>query len=118
MATDVINTGTEWLNQMRAAHSAQSVEFRRGGETHEVLATIGRTTYEVADDYGTRLDAHAMDFLILADDLGFEPQAGDVIVFGGRKYEVMNLAPDGVWRWSDPYRTTFRIHTKDVGAVT
>ena len=34
----------------------------------------------------------------------------------GRRYEVMNLAGEGCWRWSDPYRTTLRIHTTDIGA--
>jgi len=30
---------------------------------------------------------------------------------------VMSLGNQGHWRWSDPYRTTMRIHTKEVGAA-
>ncbi|MCD4824644.1 MAG: hypothetical protein K8S55_08555 [Phycisphaerae bacterium] len=29
---------------------------------------------------------------------------------------AMNFTGQSCWRWSDPYRTTLRIHTKDVGA--
>ena len=34
------------------------------------------------------------------------------------EYEV--LAPNGepVWRWSDPYRTALRVHTKHTGGET
>ena len=57
------------------------------------------------------------DFLILATELTLgEPEAGDKIIADGRVYEVMSLAGQGHWRWSDSYRATMRIHTKDVGA--
>lgn len=93
--------------------------YRRAGQADaKVQATFGKTDYEVADDYGATIRTHVIDFLILADELGHEPQASDVIVADGRKYEVMDLAGEGAWRWSDPYRTTFRIHTKDIGADT
>ena len=54
----------------------------------------------------------------VADEVGVdheEPQAGDVIVANNRKYEVMDLGGESCWRWSDPYRMTLRIHTKDIG---
>ena len=65
---------------------------------------------------GLTINSQVWDFLILAEELGFDPEPGDVIVANGRRYEVMNLSGEGCWRWSDPYRQTYRIHTKDIGA--
>jgi len=113
---DLLRDGLNWLEQQRTVHMTSPVTYRRAGQADaEVQATFGKTDYEVADDYGATIRTHVIDFLILADELGHEPQASDVIVTDGRKYEVMDLAGEGAWRWSDPYRTTFRIHTKDTG---
>ena len=115
---DLLRQGSQWLEQMRAAHCSSSVEYRRPPDTYTVSATFGRTGFEVADESGLTINAHVWDFLILADELGFDPEPGDVIAANGRKYEVMNLGGEGCWRWSDPYRQTYRIHTKDIGADT
>lgn len=92
--------------------------YRRDTTAWSVNATFGRTTYEVVDESGLTIGAHVWDFLILADALpGVEPEPGDVIVADGRRYEVMALGEDTRgWRWSDPYRTTYRIHTREIGA--
>ena len=113
---DLLRRASQWLERMRADHCAGPVEYRRTPDTHTVNATYGKTGFEVADESGLTIHAHVWDFLILADDLGFDPEAGDVIAAGGRRYEVMNLGGEGCWRWSDPYRQTYRIHTKEIGA--
>jgi len=100
---------------MRAQHLSSPVEYRRGVDTYTVNATFGKTDYEVEDEYGMRVGAAVVDFLILTENLPFEPKAGDRIIADGRTYEVMPLAGQGPWRWSDPYRQTYRIHTKDIG---
>ncbi len=115
---DLLRTGSAWLEQMRTAHCSSPVEYRRGEEATAVDATFGKTEYEVADESGLTIGAQVWDFLILAADLGFEPEPGDLIVADGRKYEVMNLGQEGCWRFSDPYRQTYRIHTKDIGSAT
>lgn len=116
---DLLQTGAAWLHQQRAAHMASSVTYRRAGyEAAEVSATYGETTYEVADQAGALVEAHVMDFLITATDLAAEPEPGDVIVAEGRTFEVMPLAGDGAWRFSDRYRTVYRIHTRDTGPDT
>ena len=112
---DLLRQGSQWLGVQLREHASSPVTYRRGEVELEVPATFGRTEYEVADDYGTTIRTHVIDFLILADALGSEPEAGDVIVADGRTFEVMDLAGQGCWRWSDPYRKTFRIHTKDTG---
>ena len=118
---DLLRQGSQWLEQMRTAHCSSPVEYRTPGKTpdaYTVNATFGRTGFEVANESGLTINAHVWDFLILADELGFDPEPGDVIAANGRKYEVMNLGGEGCWRWSDPYRQTYRIHTKDIGADT
>jgi hypothetical protein len=114
---DLLRQGSQWLEQMRTTHCSSPVTYRRGEEEHEVNATFGRTEYEVADDYGLTVGAQVTDFLLLAVDFPFnEPQPGDRIVADGVVYEVLSLAGQGHWRWSDPYRTTMRVHAKEVGA--
>jgi len=114
--TDRLRQGSDWLEQMRTQHCSSPVTYRRDELTVAVNATFGRTSYEIADESGLTIGAHVWDFLILADDLSLEPEPGDVIAANGRKYEAMNLGGERCWRWSDPYRGTYRIHTKDVGA--
>jgi hypothetical protein len=94
------------------------VTFRRSGAADlQLNATYGKTNYEVVDESGFTTGGHVWDFLILAVDLfGIEPRPGDVIVVDGRQFEVLALGQDfRGWRWSDPYRQTYRIHTKHVG---
>jgi len=116
---DLLRQGSQWLEQMRTAHCASPVTYRRppDPEVWHVQATFGRTAYEVADESGLTVGSHVWDFLILADALpGVEPKPGDVIAADGRRYEVLPLGEDvRGWRWSDPYRTTYRIHTRDIG---
>ena len=116
--SDLLQRGSQWLEQMRNAHCASEVEYRRGEDGYAVNATFGKTDFEVADESGLTVGGHVWDFLILADQAVSEPQVGDVIVANGQRYEVMNLGSEGCWRWSDPYRQTYRIHTKDIGADT
>lgn len=117
---DLLRQGSQWLERMRTAHCASPVEYRRPpeAEMRHVQATFGRTAYEIADESGLTVGSHVIDFLIRADALpGLEPEPGDVIAADGRRYEVMALGEDvRGWRWSDPYRTTYRIHTREIGA--
>jgi hypothetical protein len=118
-AADADATVRVRLEQMRTAHCFSPVEYRRPPEFWTVQATFGKTGFEVADESGLTINAQVWDFLILADALpGIEPEPGDVIAANGRRYEVVNLGGEGCWRWSDPYRETYRIHTKDIGSDT
>jgi hypothetical protein len=115
---DLLRQGSQWLEQQRTAHCSSPVTYRRGETEATLDATLGRTEYEVQDDYGLVVAAHVTDFLVQAEGFPFaEPQPGDRIVADGVVYEVMSLGNQGHWRWSDPYRTTMRIHTKDIGTA-
>lgn len=112
---DLLRKASDWLEAQRTTHCTTPVQYRRAGNTRSVPATFGRTAAEVADESGLVVRSFTFDFLILAEDLGFEPRAGDVIVALDRRYEVLNLGSEGCWRYSDAYRTTYRIHTKETG---
>ena len=106
---------------MRASHLASPVTYRRGDLQLVVNATFGKSEYEVENDYGLRTAASAMDFLVLADELTQtfgQPRAGDQVVADGKVHEVLDLAAQGCWRWSGPYFTTMRIHTREIGPST
>ena len=115
--TDLLKQGSDWLESTRDSYLASQILYRRGVTTATVNATFGKTDYEVEDDYGLSVGTSIVDFLILAASLSVfvEPKSGDQIVYDGRVYEVMSLLGQGNWRWSDSYRTTMRIHTKDIG---
>jgi hypothetical protein len=102
---------------MRTSHCSSQITYSRGDTQLTVNATFGRTQYEVTDDYGLRVGAEVTDFLVVADELAAlgEPQSGDRIIADRVVFEVMSLAGQGHWRWSDPYRTTMRIHAREVG---
>ena len=115
---DLLRQGCQWLAQMRGAHCASQVTYRRGETELALSATFGRPASEVEDQFGVRVGAAMTDFLIAAADLAptfAEPQPGDQVVADGQVYEVLDLAGQGHWRWSGPPGITMRIHTKRVG---
>jgi len=115
---DMLRTGAAWLEAQRKAHMTTDVIYTHqrvpGAVSTTVAATFGRTDYEVSTDEMT-IGSHVWDFLITAADLSAEPEAGDIITAQGRRYIVMRIAGEA-WRWSDAFRTTYRIHTRDTGS--
>jgi hypothetical protein len=123
--TNLLQQGSDWLESKRNQYLSQPVVYLRGVSTITVNATLGKTEYEVDDDYGLRVKAEVMDFLILADELVLDgektlPKAGDQIRMNRGDqiivFEVMALSGQGCWRYSDSFGKTLRIHTKQIGA--
>ena len=113
---DLLATGAAWLEQQRTKHLTTTVTYVRGAIELAVPATIGRTKYEADDGHVVRVEFTDRDFLILVADLvidgqATEPQRGDLILEGTREFEVLD------WRYSDPYRQTLRITTKETGTT-
>ena len=120
---DLLKTGLAWLEGQRKAHMASPVLYCRGDEEVEVLATIGKTDFEVEDESGFVVQTHATDFLIATADLVLAggrtlPREGDRIKVAGDSetvvYEVMRLGDESHYRFSDPHRNALRIHAKQV----
>ena len=127
---DLLQRGMAWLEAQRTKFMTQAVVYQRGGEgggAVEVPATIGATTFQVDDDDGAMLRVESRDYLILAADLVISetpilPKRGDRIreTSGSQvfTYEVMAPGDEPCWRWSDGYRQTLRIHTKQTDMET
>jgi hypothetical protein len=117
---DMLENGMDWLESQRTRFMSQLVTYTRGSDSIQISASCGRTQYQVADDTGMSVAAEIMDFIVHAGDLEIDgsllvPEGGDTITTGRGTYEVMFLAGDGYWRYSDPYGKAIRIHTKQVG---
>jgi hypothetical protein len=122
---NLLETGAVWLESMRTKYLSKSVMYCRGGESVILPATIGRTVFEVERETGAYEPYESRDFLINASDLILSgepvlPVRGDLIkeTAEGKVYEYEVMAPgsEPCWRWSDAYRHTLRIHTKQTGA--
>ena len=123
---DLLAQGAAWLAGQRAANMATRVMYTRLSSppaTVVIAATIGTTAYEIDDGYGAVERFVSRDFLITASDLvlrgvAIQPQPGDQIAettaAGVCVYELMGPGKESCWRWSDPYRNSIRVHTKQV----
>lgn len=122
--TDLLQIGLAWLSDQLKEHASREVIYVRGADQVSVQATLGRTLLKLDDGYGgVRMEWTDRDFLIPAADLVLSgnpilPQRGDRIreTVGSQVFVFEVLAPgkEPPWRWSDPFRTTLRIHTKHI----
>lgn len=111
-----------WLQAERHAHMTRAVSFVRGVLSVSVLATVGRTVFDVEREFGVVESVESRDFLVLATTLVLggnlvTPQPGDRILetMGASvfTYEVSHpIGSETPWRFSDQNRETIRIHTK------
>ena len=121
---DLLDRGAAFLDDQRHKHMSRTVVYQRGAEAKEVLATIGRTEFEQADDAGLIHRVESRDFLVRAADLDLGagpilPRAGDQVreTVGAQVFVYEVNAPGGQppFRYSDPYRRVLRVHTKHIG---
>jgi hypothetical protein len=117
---DLLQQGSGWLSGMRHKHLSREVQYHRGAESVALRATVGRTLFEEADEFGVVKQREARDYIVRAQDLVLNagptlPLRGDQIVEAdGRTFEVMAMGNEPPWRYSDPERLDLRIHTKVV----
>ncbi|MCA9251275.1 MAG: hypothetical protein KDA54_09075 [Phycisphaerales bacterium] len=123
----MLKQGAAWLDGQRHTHLTQLVSYQRGTDSVELAATIGRTEFEQADEYGVLHRIESRDYIIRVADLVLAgetvlPKAGDQIREADGNvvhvYEVMAPSGEPPWRYSDPYRVALRIHTKHVKTET
>jgi len=113
---NLMEKGAGLLTKKLADSCSVPVEYRRGTDDPlQLSACIGSTLFRTENEYGVTIRERSVDFLVAAP--GFIPERGDEIRWDGNKYEV--LAPNGepVWRFSDNFGKSLRIHTKFMGAV-
>ncbi|WP_439624072.1 hypothetical protein [Gemmata sp.] len=112
----------------KTAGALTYVRASAAGETVDLTgkAWVGRTMYRVSDaTQQSRVIWSDRDYLIPAADLAlagvpFEPARGDYFVEvlpapgGTQRFEVLPFNDEPEFRYSDPQRTTLRVHTKRV----
>lgn len=121
---DFLQRGLDWLNTTLKANCPLSATYTRGSDSIPLTIRIGRTVFVSNRQGGTRIEFGEIDFLITATDLvvagiATTPAEGDRITatIRGNGYTFELMAPGGepAWRYSDAYRTAFRVHCKQVG---
>jgi hypothetical protein len=117
---DMLKNGMSWLESQRKKCLTSPVIYRRERTSVEVPATIGKTIFRIEDEYGRMVRYESRDYLISSADLVINgtitlPRKGDEIIDEGFVYEVMAPANEPEWRYSDAFRNTLRIHTKNTG---
>lgn len=120
---DMLEQGASWLDDQRHQHMTRAVSYVRGASTIEVQATIGRTIFEQADEFGIVTKTESRDYLIRTADLVLDGQTtlpkrvDQIRETDGTTtfvYEVLSPGDEPVFRYSDPYRKSLRIHTKHI----
>ena len=120
---DLLERGIRWLERMRGKHRTRPVTYVRGAFSAELPATIGKTVFELDTGRGVLEKTESRDFLLWTRDLVLDgdetlPRRGDRIREEADGlvyiYEVMAPGKEPAWRWSDDYRHTLRIHTKQI----
>jgi hypothetical protein len=109
-----------WLAGQREDHMSAAAVYRRGAVSISLDAAEGATEYPADDGAGAVVMARSIDWIVSAAALtagGVQllPRKGDLVVAGGRTYEVVDLAAAGCWRWSGGVGIGIRVHTKEVG---
>jgi hypothetical protein len=113
---DLLAQGASWLTAQLKTAAGSTVTYTRGNESAEIVATIGRSNFEAANQNGVIEQWESRDYLVSAADLPFGlPERGDEIIEsqGGSivTYEV--TSPRGVpeWHYGDAFRSIIRVHT-------
>jgi hypothetical protein len=119
---DLLEQGAGWLAGMRTQYLSRTVTYQSGQQQVQLQATVGSTTFDIASDYGVVERWESRDYLVGASDLVLgsavaQPQRGDTITDAGQVYEVMAPGKEDVFRFSDHYGLTLRIHTKRIGSA-
>jgi hypothetical protein len=127
MGTNMFRRASDWLDAQRHECATSPVTYRRGDRVVELNATIGRTEFQQDDGYGIVVRSESRDYIVRASDLSLDgvptlPEVGDRIeeIQCGETY-VYEVLPIGAsqqhWRFSDQFRQTIRIHTRQIGGA-
>jgi hypothetical protein len=115
---DIIEDSLSWLEAQRVKHRSRAVLYSRGEESVDVLATVGKTTFDTFDQYGQATTYETVDFLIVSGELVLSgtpitPATGDRITVGDVVHEATPPPGQGkCYRTGDA--TTLRIFTKRI----
>lgn len=120
------SSSVDWaLSKARAVAKPDGTVTVCNGINSVELATagMGESRFELMSEE-ILLDEHqTVDFIVDPSELNFgagavEPKDGWTITVDDgstvAKYEIMPAGGEAAWRWTDRYRTNYRIHTKRI----
>jgi hypothetical protein len=114
---DMLSDGASWLADQLQASASLNCAYRRGANTAQFAATIGKSMFESSGQNGVTEQWESRDYIVKTSELPYgEPRRGDLIVedLNGVSmfYEV--TAPRGVplFHYGDAFQQLVRIHTK------
>jgi hypothetical protein len=119
---NVLEQGSEWLNDQMRSHASSLVIYRRGSNQVDILAEKGKTEFRVTQN-DMLIDVVSKDFLVSAAELvlGGErviPQKYDIIVetIDGQEtyFEVYPFGMEQPYRPCDSFGHRVRIHCRKV----
>lgn len=123
MIINILADAAAWLHRERHARAGVALHYQRiaGVSVIAIFGTRGRTDADqlqlgelvvgsVIDDWILR----AEDFIVAAAFMA--PVARDTIteIATGKRWEVLELPGEPVWRYSDQYRNAIRVHVKEL----
>lgn len=116
---DMIAAGSSWLAGQLSAHASVTCAYKRGANTTQFLATIGRSQFEAANQNGVLENWESRDYIVRTEALPFgKPNRGDIIVqeLNGTPtfYEVSAPTNLPVFHFADAAQTMVRIHTRQL----
>jgi hypothetical protein len=122
----LLQAGQAYLAGAVGKAAGVGISYARGATVVTITAEsgaawVGRTAFTSVQQGAIRVEWGDRDYLILASALAAigEPAEGDRItetVNGTAKvFEVMSPGGEPPWRYSDPQRSVFRLHVKQVG---
>lgn len=117
--SNLLKTGFEYLASKLKSNASDSVTYVRGASRVTIQATFGKTPYQFQSENGFQVGGEVTDFVFSAGDLILNgnlttPDIGDKIVTGRATYEAQMVGNEGCWKYSDPFGTMIRFHTKEV----
>jgi hypothetical protein len=114
---DMLSAGAAWLADQFAASASLTVAYKRGANSSQFLATIGKSMFESSGQNGVTEQWESRDYIVKTADLPYgEPLRGDLIVedIGGVSVFYEIAAPRGVplFHYGDAFQHLVRVHTK------
>ena len=113
----MLSDGAAWMADQLAASASLTCAYKRGANSSQFLATIGKSMFESSGQNGVTEQWESRDYIVKTADLPYgEPLRGDLIIedIGGVSvfYEV--TAPRGVplFHYGDAFQNLVRVHTK------
>jgi len=120
--SDLLRIAATWMASKLKAHASTTVVYRRGAAQVSIQATLGRTLFALDQQVtGVPIEYSDRDYLISAADLVLagnptqpadEDEIHETVGLQTHVYKLLAPGDEPVWRWSDPHRQIFRIHTK------